>query len=84
MFFPFLKKSTTYVTLSMLPKTKRMKTMNSIAIGFPTLDVDKFVGWVELESWPLDHLFVVDHGSFWRRQINPILHSVDPSQLMSD
>ena len=58
------EKSTTSVTLSILSKTKRVKTMHSIVIGFPILDVDEFVGWVELQNWPLDHLFVVGHGSF--------------------
>ena len=37
---------------------KLMKTTNSIAAGFPTLDVGESVGWEELKTWPLDYLFV--------------------------
>ena len=32
--------------------------LNSIATGFPVLDVGEFVGLDELENWALDHLFV--------------------------
>ena len=39
-----------WMILSKLSKTKPMKTTNSIATGFPTLDVGEFVGWDELEG----------------------------------
>ena len=35
-----------------------MRMLNSIATGFPVLDVGEFVGLDELENWALDHLFV--------------------------
>ena len=48
------------MTLSILSKTKPVKTMNSVANDFPILDVDEFDGWVDLEA--LDHLVVVGHS----------------------
>ena len=35
-----------------------MRMLNSIATGFPVLDVGEFVGLDELKNWALDHLFV--------------------------
>ena len=58
------EKPTTIATLSILSKNQPVMTMNSIAAGFPILDVEEFIGWVELENWPFDHLSVVGHGSF--------------------
>ena len=49
---PTVEKTTMWMTLSNLSKTTPMKTTNSIATGFPILDIGEFVGWEELEGPP--------------------------------
>ena len=44
------EKSTTFLSLFILLKTKPVKTVNSIAIDCPILLFDEFTGWVDLES----------------------------------
>ena len=58
------EKSTTFAVLSILSKTKPVRTLSSIATDFPKMVVDEFDGWVEPDKWFLLHLCDVSLGLF--------------------
>ena len=79
---PTFERPTTITTLSILPKTKTVRTTNSIAIAFLDMVVNDSDGWVKSDNWFLVCLSDASLRLSWRLRNNLVSLSEVHSSLV--